>query len=49
MINFNVPIGVERYVEAVPKKKAKEVGAITRRYADDLEKERAQELWALFH
>ncbi len=46
---FNVPIGEEKYVEAVMKKKAKEVVAITRRYAEDLEEEHPQEQWALLH
>ena len=46
---FNVPIGEERYVEAVLKKKAKEVVAIMRRYAEDLEEEHPHELWALLY
>ena len=36
---FNVPIGEERHVEAVVKKMASEVAAITRQYAEDLEEE----------
>ena len=47
MTIFNVPIGEERYAEIVLKKKAKEVAAITRRYAEDLEEKHPQELWAL--
>jgi hypothetical protein len=35
--SFHVPIGEDRYVEAVLKKKTKEVAAITRQYAEDLE------------
>ena len=46
---FNVPIREERYAEAVLKKKAKEVAAITRQYAVDMEEEHPQEMWALLH
>jgi hypothetical protein len=46
---FNIPIGEERYVEAVLKKKAKEVAAITRQYAEDLEEEHPHEVWALLY
>ena len=46
---FNVPIGEERYVEVVMKKTAKEVAAITRQYAEDLEEKHPQELWALLY
>jgi hypothetical protein len=46
---FNVPIGEERYVEAVLKKKAKEIAAITRQYAEDLEEDHPHELWALLY
>jgi len=40
---FNVPIGEERYVETVLKKKAMEVAA------EDLEEEHTHELWALLY
>ena len=46
---FNVSIGEGRYVEAVLKKKAKEVAAITIPYAEDLEEEFPKELWALLY
>jgi uncharacterized protein YeaO (DUF488 family) len=36
-------------VEAGLKKNAKEVARITRRYAEDLEEEHPQEMWALLH
>ena len=37
IVIFNVPVGDNRYVEAVLRQKAREVGQITRQYVEDLE------------
>jgi hypothetical protein len=37
IIIFNVPVGEPRYVEAVLRQKAREVGKGTRQYVEDLE------------
>jgi hypothetical protein len=44
---FNVPVGEERYVEAVLRDKAQQVGQVTRQYVEDLEEEYPQELWTM--
>jgi hypothetical protein len=44
---FNVPVGEERYVEAVLRHKAREVEQTTRQYVEDLEAKYPQELWTM--
>jgi hypothetical protein len=41
---LNVPLGDSRYVEAVLRQKAREVGQVTRQYVEDLEEKNPQEL-----
>ena len=44
---FNVPVGEERYGEAVLRQKAREVEQATRQYVEDLEEKYPQELWTM--
>jgi hypothetical protein len=47
LLIFNVPDGEERYVAAVLKDKAQQVGQVTRQYVEDLEEEYPHELWTM--
>jgi hypothetical protein len=44
---FNVPVGENRYVEAVLRQKDREVGSVTRQYVEDLEDRYPHELWTM--
>jgi len=44
---FNVPVGERRYVDALLRQKAMEVGKVTRQYAEDLEEQYPHELWTM--
>jgi len=44
LLIFNVPVGEERYVAAILRDKAKQVGHVTRQYVEDLEEEYPHEL-----
>jgi hypothetical protein len=47
LLIFNVPAGEERYVAAVLRDKARQVGEATRKYVEDLGEEYPQELWTM--
>jgi hypothetical protein len=44
---FNVPMGEEKYVESILRKKAKHVEKVTERYVENLGEEYPQELWTM--
>ena len=44
---FNVPVGERRYVEAILRQKAREIGKVTRQYVEDLKKQYTHELWTM--
>jgi hypothetical protein len=44
---FNVSVGDKRYVEAVLRQKARDVGQTIRQYVEDLEEKYPQELWTM--
>jgi hypothetical protein len=45
---FNVPVGEERYVTTVLREKARRVGKVTQKYAEELEEDYPQELWTIY-
>ena len=47
LLIFNVPVGEERYVAAILRDKARQVGKVTRQYVEDLEEEYPHELWTM--
>ena len=44
---FNVPVGDSKYLEALLRQKARDVGQVTRHYVEDLEEKYPQELWTM--
>ena len=47
IVIFNVPVGETRYLEAVLRQEAREIGKVTRQYVEDIEEQYPQELWTM--